>query len=89
MPLKSGALLVVIGWAALLGACSSPEEKNTSSQGAIEPITEIVEADGEGNSTDDQEVFLLEQQTQEGEIVEFGNPENGESSKASEEQPSN
>ncbi|OKH23847.1 hypothetical protein NIES593_09355 [Hydrococcus rivularis NIES-593] len=89
MPLKSGALLIVIGWTALLGACSQPEEENMSSPGANQPVTEIVEVDGAQNPTDDQEVFLLEQQTQEGEIVDFGNPENSGLSKAPEEQPSN
>jgi hypothetical protein len=89
MPLKFGALLVVIGWTAVLGACVSSVEKKTSSQEAIKPINEIVETNGEEQSTDDQEVFLLEQQTPEGELVESGSTENSGLSEAPEELPNN
>jgi hypothetical protein len=89
MPLKFGALLAVISWTALLGACVPSLEKTTSSQEAVKPINEIVEPNDEEQSTDDQEVFLLEQQTPEGEVVEFGNTESSGLSEAPEEFPKN
>ncbi|MCU0536192.1 MAG: hypothetical protein MUD14_20080 [Hydrococcus sp. Prado102] len=69
MPIKIGALLIAIGWVSFLGACSQIEEKNTS-KGEFQPIDQFLEANSEKQTTDDQEVFLLEQQTPEGELVE-------------------
>ena len=80
MPIKIGALLIAISWLSFLGACSQIEEKNTSNV-EFQPIDQFLEANSDKQTTDDQEVFLLEQQTPEGEIVE---PDNADISGADE-----
>jgi hypothetical protein len=72
MPIKIGALLIAISWASVLGACSQIEEKNTY-KGEFQPIDQFLEANSDQQTTDDQEVFFLEQQTPEGELVESEN----------------
>jgi hypothetical protein len=89
MPLKFGALLIVIGCSAALGIFSLLEENKISSQEAVKPIAEIVEINGEKEHTNDQEVFLLEQQTQEGVIVESGSTESQQLGEPLEESPRN
>jgi hypothetical protein len=74
MPFKIGALLVVISWVSLLGACSQIKEKNTFKR-EFQPIDQFLEANSDKQTTDGQEVFLLEQQTLEGELVESDSAE--------------
>jgi hypothetical protein len=74
MKIKLGALSLVVGLTALLGACSSIERKATSEE-PFQPIDQFVKANDEEQSSESQdtEMFVLEQQTPEGEIFE---PEN-------------
>jgi len=84
---KLGALIIVVSWTLFLGACSSPEVKKTS-QSEMQFLNQLVEANGEEQTTDDQEVFLLEQHTPDGEIVDSDSVGESGFVEASEESPS-
>lgn len=86
MSTKIGALIFVVSWTLFLGACSSPEVKKTS-QSEMQLMNQLVEANGEEQTTDDQEVFLLEQYTPDGEIVDSSSVENSGLVEAPEESP--
>jgi hypothetical protein len=88
MRINFGALFFVIAWTTLLGSCSYLE-RSKFSQEKVLPIDHLVEANDEDQSTDDQEVFLLEQQTQEGEIVDSGSVRRDGLDEVPEESPSN
>jgi hypothetical protein len=72
MRTQLGALAIACACMTLLGAYSLVENKNASRE-AFGSIDEFVEANDERQSTDDQEIFLLEQQTPEGELYESSN----------------
>jgi hypothetical protein len=87
MSIRLGASAIIISWTLFLGACSSPEVKKTS-QSEMQFMNQLVEANGEEQTTDDQEIFLLEQQTPDGEIVDLENIENSGLEEAPQEPPS-
>jgi hypothetical protein len=88
MRINFGALFFVIAWTTLLGSCSSLEQPKFSQEKVL-PIDRLVEVDGEDQSTDDQEVFLLEQQTQEDEVVDSGSVRRDGLDEVPEESPNN
>lgn len=88
MSTKLGVLIFVVSGTVFLGACSSPEVKNTS-QSEIQLMNQLVEANDKAQTTDDQEVFLLEQYTPDGKMIDSGSVESSGFVEAPEESPSN
>jgi hypothetical protein len=88
MRTQLGALSIAFACMTLLGAYSLVENKNASRE-AFKPIDEFVKANDEQQSTDDQEIFLLEQETPEGEIFESGSEDNNGSDEALEKRSNN
>lgn len=88
MRTQLGALSIAFACMTLLGAYSLVENKNSSRE-AFRPIDEFVEANDEQQSTDDQEIFLLEQETPEGEVFESSGEDGNGADEAPEKRSNN